>query len=335
MHFKYRLLAIGGALLLLAYWMLVVAPKPHDASNQNIKLDAITPQEPVSVPAAKPKQPSVVAVNKKARESGNDFLAHLEASANPQDILLLLALRGSGNSDNLARLRSLLNHTSERAMVLYLIAQFKVDGEYAATVQELKALKAAAPDNAVVDDLLAQRAYDNGDTEQALYHLQQGGGATASNSYQIKYLDLIGKVYLDRNGYLTAEDFADIVGLSAAYTVPNLFFLTQACRENANQTAWVKACGARAGTLFDYGETALDRAVGARLAIEYLPGEVAIYNDYSEQRQAALITLEAELEEKLTTSGTMIAPQAWRNYLTIYAEQGEVAAMRYLVSLYI
>jgi len=336
MRFRYGVFGvIIVALMLLAYrgWINLQTPGSDHASSrastQAVSSDAISP-----VVAATQGRTSSEVEKSRPDETVDKLINFLEPSAEPRDILLLLAIRGGGDKDDLDRLRRLLSTTSERAMVLYLIAKFQIDGKYVATGEELAALKDAAPNNAVVDDLLAQRAYATGDNEQALYHLQQGAKAGVSRSYQLKHLGLTGAAYLQRNGYLTVEDFIAIKGWSAAYPVPNLSFIYRVCQENATNEAWVAACGGRGQVLFDGGETTSDRAVGARLATTYLDEDLQRYRDYSTGVQEALTMLAAELDKRMVNSAGVIDQQAWRRYMEIYAEHDEIMALRYLISLF-
>ena len=333
MHGKYWLFILSVALIIVACWaFMFTQPPPHDtavaavpeAKNPTV-LPAKADPRPQALPAAETPQPN---------DRVDELTAFLEPSADPRDILLLLAMRDSGDKDDLARLRELLHDTSERAMVLYLIAKFKVEGKYVATEQELAALKAAAPQNAVVDDLLSQRAYQQGDITQALYHLQQGAKRNVNSSYQLEYLTLTGGAYLRRNGYLTIADFTAITGIAAAYPASNLGFVTRSCAKYASDANWANACAQRGQGMFEYGETTLDRAVGARLALAYMEGDTGPYQNYSDGVQEALIALGSELDRRMADSAGVIDGSAWNRYLQLYAEHGEIIALRYLVSLF-
>lgn len=261
----------------------------------------------------------------------DELTQYLADSANPNEMLALMLMRIPSNSEEVARLRELIHQTSEKALALYLLAQSSVEGAPVITPQELEMLKSLAPDNAVVDDVLAEHAYGSGDASQALEHFQNAANATSNNAYQVKYLEMIGDVYLDRHGYLTGNEFREILGISAAQTVPGLSFVHKACYENALDATWQSACAKRADVLFRQGETLVDRAVGARLALDFGDTDAARYSEYIQRGQSELVALSEALNEKITVSGGIINRELWQEYIALYEQEGQLAALRFLV----
>ncbi|MDO3382023.1 hypothetical protein [Gilvimarinus algae] len=332
----------AACVLLLAASFLVVSLRQADDTASLPEAPAETTSAPVKrtlkpVPRAGDTTPEAPA---NAKEP---LIAYLEPSADPEDQLLLLAIRGPSGA-SVRQLRELLAYTSRRAMVLYLIAQAEQDGQPLATEQELAALKVADPNNALVDDLLAERAYRKGNAEQALHHLQNAADAPANRSYLVETLEMLGSALLRRNGYLTAGDFAEIMGYASAYPISHLHEISQLCRDNSGARDWRQTCAARGKALVSHGETLLDTAVGAELAATYAEGwgsgeqgsesQVAPWTQYSQQAQSTLLNLGQQLEEKMSRSGVVLNSQDWQGYIEVYKEQGEVAALAYLVSLF-
>lgn len=343
MRLSHKLLLGAAVVLPLLYgvYEVVLTPAGENLSiqaSENIDLDATNERKRVknSSSAAKPATVESKLSRQTPRHDTpvqkDELIQYLQDSANPDEVLLLLAMTGRGSVNDEARLRELLNYTSEKAMALFFLAQFRVKGEQVASIADLEALKSLDPDNAVVDDFLAEHAYRAGDTEKALEHFQNAGQATQNNAYQAKYLDLIGDVYLRRNGYLTVTEYVDIVGFRAAQPVPNVGFASEVCRDNADNNDWQSACAARGTVMFNHGETLFDRAVGAQLVARYAQGKTGRYRDNIKQDEATLMALSEQLESKFTTSGTMIDRAVWQEYIAIYEQEGELAALQYLVN---
>ncbi|MCP8898138.1 hypothetical protein [Gilvimarinus xylanilyticus] len=343
MRLSHKLLLGGAVIILLLYGVYEVVLTPADqnfstSTPANVEVETSSERKRVKASSSAP-EPATEQSRAHRQSRGHDIavekdelIQYLQDSANPDEELLLLAMTGQGSANDEARLRDLVHYTSEKAMAMFLLAQFRVDGERVATTEDLEGLKTLAPDNAVVDDLLAEHAYREGNTAKALEHFQNAGQATQNNAYQAKYLDLIGDVYLRRNGYLTVTEYVDIVGFRAAQPVPNLGFVGEVCRENVDNNAWQSACSARGNVMFNHGETLLDRAVGARLVTSYGQGKTDRYRDNIKQNETTLSALSEQLESKITTSGTMIDRAVWQEYISIYEREGELAALQYLVN---
>ncbi|MDO3387498.1 hypothetical protein QWI17_16770 [Gilvimarinus sp. SDUM040013] len=331
MRFKYLMLMIGPILLAVGYWASVSIPERPVGKLQEAAQEPVDKDGSHLAKGTDTQRAKIDPDGEEGRYEEDGLIVYLEPSADPRDVLLLLVIRGHRNENYLSSLRELLAYTSERALVLYLIARLRVDGAYVATEAELLELQAIDPDNAEVDVLLAHRAYENGDTELALQHIQNAAGASGSKAYQAKYLAMLGDAYLRRNGYLTDKDFVSIIGYGAAYAMPNLSSFDRMCRENSEHPDWRAACGGRGEVLFEFGETVLERVIGAKFATDYLPGDIQHYADYREEIQETLVSLGTELEEIVTNSDLFIDRQTWEIYVEIYETEGEIPALRYLI----
>ncbi|UTF60451.1 hypothetical protein [Gilvimarinus sp. DA14] len=343
MRFNTKLLIGAVVFLLLVFVSFKVVLKStnqeYPAKWQNTVVNPVA-RTPAADPSKSEKTETASGLSSEASqargyhggETFEDWLVqYLANSARPNEMLALMLMRIPDSSEEVARLRELINQTSEKALALCLLAQSSVEDAPVITSQELEMLKSLAPDNAVVDDILAEHAYRSGDFSQALEHFQNAGNAPSNNAYQAKYIEMIGDVYLDRYGYLTGDEFTDILGVSAAQTVPGLRFVHQVCYANALDAAWHSACAKRADVLFRQGETLVERAVGAGLALDFDDTNAARYSEQIQRDQLEFMELSEALNEKITVSGGMINRELWQEYIALYEQERQLAALRFLV----
>ncbi|TVZ37440.1 hypothetical protein P886_1781 [Alteromonadaceae bacterium 2753L.S.0a.02] len=189
-------------------------------------------------------------------------------------------------------------------------------------------------DNAVIQDFKALDAYRNGDYQTALRELAQANNARLTDMYRWQRLNMIADSLTRQGMPKDGEFFAEVLKDSRMHGGPRMAAMYQMCQDQRSDPNWQGTCLGRGLTMSRNAASAVSQDFGYGLAMSIVDDPNKLHNEIAlehQQRRNTYSGLQREMERVIADPQWRISDQQWQQFIEIYSQQGEQAALSYLL----
>lgn len=260
----------------------------------------------------------------------------LRGSDNPTD-MLLLALQEGDVLQREALLGQALALDPYNPLLNYAVLEHCTAEMTSALCgpEYLDVLAALDANNGVVADFSAINAYRNGDFSGALASLNHASDAEFSDSFRWQHMSLLGDALIRQGRPIDAGLVTTAMSESLASSGARLGALFQMCQDQRTDSVWQDACAQRGLALSQSGKSWTSQDFGYGMAMSVVDHPDQLHQQLAELRvpqMQANQALSRELERQFDRKDWQLSQRQWHRFIDTYAQEGEQAALRFLVN---
>jgi len=198
-------------------------------------------------------------------------------------------------------------------------------------------LESLDANNGAVSDLQAIQAYRNGDVDSALEALSQATSAKVTDDYRWQHIAAIGDSLEKRGMEKDGEFFIKTQRLSAQRSGERMMAMIRMCNEQNTNAQWRDACMGRGVSMSSNALSQSSQMLGYGLAAHSGQSEEPFSQHYRSEMEGKSRYYYSLLQNVASTvdnsEGWHLTDQQWQDYLNVYANKGETAALEYVLHI--
>ncbi len=190
--------------------------------------------------------------------------------------------------------------------------------------------------NGMVRDFKAIQTYRDGDVDTALVSLGEALSTKVADDYQWQHMAAVGEALSQRGQNRNGDFVKAVFQATAARSGERMSEMMRMCQEQSSNAMWRDICFGRGLALSKTGLSMSSQMLGYSMVVNSSASSEGLRDHYMDQmidkgREYHKLTKALKLD--LSNPDWQMSGQQWQHYVSIYANSGELEALKYLSSI--